>query len=141
MKDGSKHGTGFALLGIVTSPANPPDAVIRPILLVPSSLNHNAPSGPAVIPPGQLPGVGSGNSSIASADAGTASTATRPTRIPSSDLPGRLFVRAGIASLPLPAVPGPDTGRLLSVDSPPVGRVQNAPVALPSLTTIGCPMQ
>src|ERR1017187_9046748 len=37
---------------------NPPDVVIRPILLTPFSVNHNAPSGPNAIPKGSLPAVG-----------------------------------------------------------------------------------
>ena len=36
--------------------------VMRPILFVPPSVNQRLPSGPAVIAPGWLPGVGRGNS-------------------------------------------------------------------------------
>ena len=35
---------------------------MRPILLAPFSMNHSAPSGPAVMPMGELPAVGIGNS-------------------------------------------------------------------------------
>ena len=37
-----------------------PDAVIRPILLPPNSVNHSAPSAPAVMPKGWLLAVGIG---------------------------------------------------------------------------------
>ena len=39
-----------------------PEVVIFPILNSIRSVNHSAPSGPAVIPDGQLLGVGTGNS-------------------------------------------------------------------------------
>src|SRR5271156_6425104 len=39
--------------------------VIRPILPLPSSMNHNAPSGPAVMPPSPPATVGTGYSVIA----------------------------------------------------------------------------
>ena len=48
-----------------------PAVVMRPISPDASSVNHSAPSGPVVIPLG-LPPPGTGNSSIAAADAGSA---------------------------------------------------------------------
>ena len=41
-----------------------PAVVMRPILLPLNSVNHSAPSGPAVMPKGSLPAVGIGNSVI-----------------------------------------------------------------------------
>ena len=50
-----------------------PAVVIRPILWPFSSVNHSAPSGPAVIPAGWLIAVGTSNSVTADAVAGTSS--------------------------------------------------------------------
>src|SRR5258706_70471 len=48
-------------VGTVNSVMTPP-VVIRPILLPLCSMNQRAPSGPAVMPRGKLPAVGTGNS-------------------------------------------------------------------------------
>src|SRR5580658_3687672 len=45
-------GRGYSLMT--------PAVVIRPTWLRPSSVNHSAPSGPAVMPKGELPALGSG---------------------------------------------------------------------------------
>jgi len=59
MPHGSLSAVG-TMYSLVTTPA----VVIRPILLVPNSVNQRAPSGPEQIPAGELPDVGPLNSLI-----------------------------------------------------------------------------